>query len=116
VPPGLAATAQRQATAHSVGCYHIPVAVTGHDPAVLSKCGRSLVRSFFRTVVTTQWLTNARTNVQTIERSTRSARNSGVIFDLLSWPGLHRPGLAVQGMAGLLVSIIACRCLVVRRM
>jgi hypothetical protein len=26
---------------------------------------------------------------------------------------LHRPGLAVQGMAGLLVSIIACGCLVV---
>lgn len=43
----------------------------------------------------------------------RSARNSGVIFGLLSWPGLHRPGLAVQGMAGLLVSIIACGCLVV---
>lgn len=51
------------------------------------------------------------TNVPTL-----SARNSGVIFDWLSWPGLHRPGLAVQGMAGLLVSIIACGCLVVGRM
>ena len=36
VPPGLAAATPRPRAAHSVGCHHIPVAVTGHDPAALS--------------------------------------------------------------------------------